>query len=456
MVEKTIVPKQSINDLTVSDFRNALYVRFNQPLMIMALYGMLLSYFYNLSVFNYSAVGSNELRLYDFAGLILVVYYIYNFAYTYYFIKTQPFLRSLHFFLIYCIFSLMFTLFYSILYSKYLYFLSAVLYLYHFVIFFLTAVYLSILMRNPKRLKAFVVVSLIASSLAFLIVILQNLDIIPFLWNDDYKRMYQGFLSGTFGPNKIVVGMSAVMMSILSLALLNTKSITINRAIIYTALSTSLLAVVLSGSRTAYVGIAVFVVYFSIRQPLSIIYSSIGMLFFVAAVTVAQPELLDKMNQVYEQRVEKKISNEDDLKEANVGQLYEDLGAGRNFLLIRYIDLLAEEYYFIPFGKGFNNRIETASSAHNMYLSLIYEVGIVGMVLYFRWLSLYLFVRMRKLKVMETALHGLVISMMVTLFFGEHLYVYRALFGLLGLFLFVVTVLTSPIFVVGADAKESQ
>ncbi len=456
MVEETVAKKTEIKDLTVADFRNALYVRFNQPILFWALIGMILSYFYNLSVFNYSAVGNNELRLYDFAGLVLLFFYLYNFEYTYYFIRTQPFLRSLHVFLVYCIFTLIFTLLGSILSERYLYFFSAVLYLYHFYIFFLTAVYLSILMRNPRHLKVFVTVSLIASSLAFLIVILQNLGLVPFLWNDTYRDNYQAFMSGTLGPNKVVLGMSALMMSILSIALINTKSVTINKLLIYFSLGLALLALAISGSRTAYVGLGVFVIYFAIRQPISVIYSAIGMFAFVVTVSIAQPQLLEKTIEVYENRVQKKIKNEDDLKEANVGQLYEDLGAGRSEILIQYLDLLSEEYYFIPFGKGFNNRVETASSAHNMYLSLIYEVGLVGMLLYFRWLTLYLFVRMKRLKVMETALHGLVISMMVTLFFGEHLYIYRPLFALLGLFLFVVTILTSPIFLVGNEKNSDQ
>ena len=383
-------------------------------------------------------------------------YYLYNFAYTYYFIRTQPFLRSLHLFLVYCIFTLIFTLFFSILNAKYLYFFSAVLYLYHFYIFFLTAVYLSILMRNPKHLKVFVTVSLLASSLAFLVVILQNLGVVPFLWNDTYRQNYGSFMSGTLGPNKIVVGMSALMMSILSIALINTKSVTINKVFIYFSLGLSLLALAISGSRTAYVGFGVFVIYFAIRQPVSIIYSAIAMFAFVLTVSIVQPQVLQKTIEIYENRVQKKIKNENDLKEANVSQLYEDLGAGRNMILIQYINLLADEYYFIPFGKGFNNRIETASSAHNMYLSLIYEVGLVGMILYFRWLVLYLFVKMKRLKVMETALHGLIISMAVTLFFGEHLYIYRPLFALLGLFLFVVTILTSPIFLVGNEKNSTE
>ena len=455
MVEKALSQQKEASIFTIADFRRALYVRFNQPTMFWALMAMILSYFYNLSVFNYSLLGTNELRLYDFAGLILFYYYFNNFKYTQHFIHTQPFFRSLYQFLMYCLITLVFTMFFSILSQKFLYFFSGILYLYHFYTFFLTAVYMSILMRNAKNLKTFVTTSLVISSIAFSIVLLQNMGILPFLWNDLYRDTYDAFLSGTFGPNKIVLGMSALMMSILSIALINTRSVTINKVYIYINLGLALLTLALSGSRTAYVGLGVFVFYFAVRRPTSLIYSAAGMAAFLLFVLIVQPQIIQKTIEVYEKRVEKKISSEEDLRDANVTRLYEDMGAGRNILLVRYLDLLADEYYFIPLGRGFNNRIDTSSSAHNMYLSLIYEVGLVGMVLYFRWLVLYLFVRMRRLKVMETALHGLILSMIITLFFGEHLYVYRALFGLVGLFLFVVTVLTSPLFLVEETSKEN-
>ena len=443
----------AVKDLTVSDFRNALYKRFNQSLLFWAIIAMIISYFYNLPVMTYAAVGENELRLYDFAGLILIYYYFSNFEFTYLFIKSQPFLRSMHLFIIYCIFALMFTAIASILRDKYLYFFSAVLYFYHLAVFFLTAVYMSILMRNPKNLSRFVSVAIIASGIAFLIVVLQNLNLIPFLWSDSYKLAYAGFLSGTFGPNKIVVGISSLFMFILSISLINEKRVTLNKTLLLINAALSLIALMMSGSRTSYLGGAIFVFYYMIKQPVNFINSTIASICLFLMILVVQPDVINKTAAIFENRVEKKIKDKDDLREAKVGNLYEDLGAGRNMIFKQYLGLLADEYYIIPFGKGFNNRASTASSAHNMYLSLIYELGLVGAILYGRWLLLYLFVRMKKFKNMETALHGLILCMLVTLFFGEHLYIYRPLFALLGLFLFVVTILTAPMFLVENEKK---
>ena len=304
----------TLKDFTITDFRNALYKRFNQPVLFWALIAMIFSYFYNLPIMTYAAVGSNELRLYDFAGLVLVYYYYYNFDLTYLFIKSQPFFRSLHLFLVYCIFTLMFTLAGSILIDKYLYFFSAVLYYYHFVIYFLTAVYLSIFFRNTAYLKKFVVFSLVVASIAFIIVILQNLSIVPFLWNDTYKSSYQSFLSGTFGPNKVVLGISALLIFILAIALVNQKRVLLNKYLLYLTLGVSLLVLIMSGSRTSYVGGAVFLLFYTVKRPLSLINSSIAALCFFTIIILIQPEIIDKTLSVYDNRVEKKIKNEDDLK----------------------------------------------------------------------------------------------------------------------------------------------
>ena len=91
-----------------------------------------------------------------------------------------------------------------------------------------------------------------------------------------------------------------------------------------------------------------------------------------------------------------------------------------------------------------------------IYLSLINEVGLVGLFLYLRWIFSFLWIRMRQFTQLEIALKGLVFAMIVTLFFGEHLYVYRPLFGLVGLFLVVTVLLFSPIFYYIAQTDESN
>lgn len=174
-----------------------------------------------------------------------------------------------------------------------------------------------------------------------------------------------------------------------------------------------------------------------------------GVLAIFAGVAIINDfEIVQVITNVFDGRVINKISDPTILKDGDVdvSQLYEDLGSGRKTLSLVYIEYLFSNPYVIPFGLGFNNRLTLFSSAHNTYLSLINEVGLVGVFLYFRWLLSYFRLNMSKTKFLRLSLNGLILSMLVTLFFGEHLYVYRPLFGLVGFFLFITVILTTPRF----------
>jgi hypothetical protein len=79
-----------------------------------------------------------------------------------------------------------------------------------------------------------------------------------------------------------------------------------------------------------------------------------------------------------------------------------------------------------------------------MYLSLVKELGIIGLILFIRWLLSYLVIVKKKKPQLQMALNGLVLAMFVTLYFGEHLYIYRPLFGILGYFMLVCVLFLAP------------
>lgn len=424
-------------------------------IVIISTYMMLLSFFYNLPVMTYSARGSNELRLFDLAGLIIIIFYFRNFNLINGIIMNTQVLRYLYQFLVFCNFMMIPTTIDSIIKEKSYWIVQSLLYLFHFWAFYIASIFLIVIIQDLKHLKRIVNFTLILSCIAFFIVILQNFGLIPFLWNSTYNRNYQGFLSGTLGPNKIVLGMTTLMVFCLAVGLVNEKRIQLNKTLLTATIVISLLTLILSGSRTSYVGLLVFLLYFFIRETSKFIYTAIIMAILAIGISSVSPILVDKVKEVYETRVEKKIKNPKALSNARADELYEDLGSGRKELSVLYLQYLYDNPYIIPFGIGFNNRLALISSAHNTYLSLINEVGVVGVFFYFRWLVGYLFVRMPNFPNMRMALKGLVISMLVTLFFGEHLYIYRVLFGLLGLFMFVTILLMSPIFIIKNENTQT-
>ncbi|MEZ4838924.1 O-antigen ligase family protein [Flavobacterium sp.] len=418
-------------------------VRNNNHFMLVIL--MIFSYFYNLPVVGYSLKGDNELRLYDLLGVFVVFIYSVNFKFYYAIINKVDVFKWLNKFLIWCSLTLVGTLFFSIFKDKFSVFMQSVLYLYHFWIFYITSIMLYVICFNKTKLKLFIYFILFCSVFSCLIIVLQNFGLIPFLWSDNYYRGYGGFLSGTLGPNKIVTGMFSLILFVFSVGLFFNKKVSIPKSIIIFVILINLYVLLLSGSRTSYLGLLVFIAFFAFYRTSGFVFfgTIVGVIFGFFVTT--NKDLYDKVDEVVNNRVFDKIENEEDLQNARVGELYDDLGAGRNQLSLNYLEYLLNNPEVIPLGLGFNNRLTKGFSAHNMYLNVIKELGIVGFILYFGWLINYLLISFNRYKGEALALKGLVVSMLVTLFFGEHLYVYRPLFAILGLFLVVVNILISTL-----------
>jgi hypothetical protein len=161
---------------------------------------------------------------------------------------------------------------------------------------------------------------------------------------------------------------------------------------------------------------------------------------------ITVPKVTSSIVDVIEYRILEEINDPEEIDSvSDAGKLYKDLGSGRDKLSLAYIKFLVSNPQLLPFGQGFNNRSGIGFSAHNMYLTLIAELGLVGFFLYFNWLLSYLKLRKSKQPSVQLAVNGIVLSMMVTLLFGEHLYIYRPLFGLLGLFLATFVILLYPL-----------
>lgn len=406
---------------------------------------MIFSYFYNLPVAGYSLKGDNELRLYDFLGIIVLFVFFSNWKFYYVIIHKVTSFKWLYRFLIWCSLTIIVTFIFSVFKDRINSFLQSVLYLFHFWTFFATSIMAYVISFNKTKLKIFIYSIFIFSILCSLIIAFQNFGIIPFLWNDNYFKSYHGFLSGTLGPNKIVSGMVSLMSVIFAIGIFFNKKVKISKIIVIIAVLINLYALLLSGSRTSYLGLGVFIAFFSFYRTTGFIFFGIIIFFLFGFLVTTNQDLYKKVDDVINQRVFNKIENEEDLQNAKVTELYEDLGSGRSTLSLKYVDYLLSNPEVIPFGVGFNNRMTRGFSAHNMYLNVIKELGLVGFYLYFGWLISYFFISFKKYKGESLALKGMVASMLVTLFFGEHLYIYRPLFAILGLFLVIVNLLISTL-----------
>jgi O-antigen ligase len=189
-----------------------------------------------------------------------------------------------------------------------------------------------------------------------------------------------------------------------------------------------------------------------------------GLLAFVMIVAVATFALLPesaerRIAEIYKWRVSSKL----DARSATVIQeesdspvsTLEKLDGRRVELWTDGIAALIERPHLIPFGGGFNNyryTVEVGVSAHNLYITLIGEVGLIGLFLYLKWLrglwreSSIRIARVRKLgksriTFVPTEMQSVLVAFTVSLLAGEILYPYRPAFTIMGMFLFVSAVL---------------
>lgn len=426
-------------------FRISLLLILKEKMLLYVVFGMIISFFYNLPVIKYSVTGDNEFRLYDVLGVFIFYYYFKFYKSISILIKGINFLKLLHRFIVWAGFGIILTLLFSIINDRIMFFFQVLLYLYHFWVFYLSSIFIYVFCLNPMNRIRFIYIIIILSMVVGAIVILQNFKIVPFLWSDLYLEAYDGFNSGTLGPNKIVLGMTSFIVFVLSIGVYLEKSIQINKIVMTLSIALNLYIVMLSGSRTTYLALLIFLVYFAISRTLKFSYVVILVLGLFFLIININSDLYKKVDEVISYRVTSKIKNKASVKEGKVIELYSDLGSGRNQLSMGNFNYLLENPQIIPFGMGFVNRFSNAPglSAHNMYIQVVKELGIVGFVLYFGWLLSYLFINFRQFKGFSLALRGLIFSMLVTLFFGEHLYIYRPLFGFLGLFLVITSIFVS-------------
>lgn len=106
-------------------FLHALSVFLKNKLLLYVVYGVILSYFYNLAVINYSITGDNEFRLYDvLGGIILYNYYKYRMLINVV-IRKVPFFKILKKFMLWASITMVLTLIFHVINDKILSFFTS-------------------------------------------------------------------------------------------------------------------------------------------------------------------------------------------------------------------------------------------------------------------------------------------------------------------------------------------
>ncbi|HYG35082.1 MAG TPA: O-antigen ligase family protein [Clostridia bacterium] len=236
-------------------------------------------------------------------------------------------------------------------------------------------------------------------------------------------------------------------------------------AIIAAVVSVS--GIMVSGSRTAWSTFLVFIVvtFFNRRLalPAMVFVGGVAAIF----LATAPDALTDRGREMFEYRLSSKLER---VQGDEVLDHFQAVDAGRYKIWMSAITTFIEKPWVIPCGVGFigYNRLDTRGSAHNIFLTLIGELGVIGLFLYLMWFR-ELWRRGNDLLIKQrlrtgvrthffcpTGVKPLLACLSFSLLGGEILYVYRPSFAFLGMFLFICAVMTHPTLVSASSALRQS
>jgi O-antigen ligase len=435
------------------------------------------SYWYCLPVASQTIVRYSEFRGYDvlLAALILLLLLHYRERLANYFRIEGPG-RRIYLFSLWATATYPVTIIISFLGHRASWSLVTLIFLFHLWGFALLFATIRIFVTSRRQCLLLLDTFLILGALEAGIICLQALGFLPRFWSDLYAAYGQMSFSGTLGPNRTMPGHAMVLVLAVAMSYgRNFRVVGVKR--VFLAIAGALLsiaAVAFSASRTSWTVCAVLLIFTLVgRRPHA------GLLAFVMIVAVATFALLPesaerRISEIYRWRVSSKL----DARRATVIQeesdtaisTLEKLDGRRVELWTDGIAALIERPHLIPFGGGFNNYRYTVGvgvSAHNLYITLIGEVGLIGLFLYLSWLrGLWRESSMRIAKVrkwnksrrsfVSTEMQSVVVAFMVSLLAGEILYPYRPAFTIMGMFLFVSAVLNHRALVYGDSPQNKR
>lgn len=417
------------------------------------------SYWYCLPLIKQRLVGYSEFRLYDvlLAVLILILATRYRRPLKAFFEQDGPGKWLLKF-CIWASITYVVTVIWSLSSRNVTWIMVSAIYLFHLWGFVLAYAAFRIFVRNQRQCLRLLDLFLLLGAIQALIICLQSIGVVPRLWSELYDVYGTKTYSGTLGPNRVMPGLS--MMLLLAVAgayWRNMRAVGSGRLLL--ALGSAgigLLALGVTGSRTAWVVFAAFcLLSFLIARRQQAGMLALGVVVAALLVVAGPDSIKQRFVEMYRWKLSDKLSQTDD--SSLTGQI-RAVDAGRLDIWKKGAGGLLSHPWLIPFGAGFNNRyaLNQGDSPHNMYLTLVTELGLLGLYLYLRWLhAIWVESRARlalgaraaqvsKRVFLPVDMKALLAAMAFGLVSGELLYIYRPTFSLLGIFLFLCAVLNHP------------
>ncbi|MGC8667525.1 MAG: O-antigen ligase family protein [Chthonomonadales bacterium] len=419
-----------------------------------------ISYWYCLPVVTQSLFSYNEFRAYDFLllGLIGTMLFRYRVGLQSFLAKDRPG-RWLFRLASWATLSSLMTVITALWMDNVKWIGVTAVFLFHLWGFIFAYAAFRMFVRSRSQALRLLDLFLVLGGLEALLVCLQGVGIVGRLWGERYDVYGTMAYSGTLGPNRTLPGHAFILILAVALGYWR-NSAAVGPVRLALAAVSGILAVLgigLAGSRTAWVVAIVF--------GLGVLFAGrlrIGVLVFIAVVAMGilavTPTRIDEsISEMYDYRLTVKLERAED---GDLKERFTSVDAGRLKLWTQGIAALGEHAYVIPFGCGFNNyryAMHAGVSAHNAYITVTAELGVVGLFLYIMWLKAIVGETGRRIRQATLAgqkhrrvfvpseMRALVLAMLVSLTAGEILYPYRPTFSFLGMFLMISALLNHKV-----------
>jgi hypothetical protein len=408
-----------------------------------ALFLYIVSLFYNIPIGN---VGQ-EVKLYDPLFFFFLYHYFSNRQGIQTFAQADAASRGMIKFAVWCCFTFVITVVWFVAISKFFQVFQSILYLIHLWGFIICTIFLrKEFVLNRAYFEKTILLFLVIGLIECLVIIGQNVGVVPYLWAKAYFDGYDGAntFTGTMGPNRVVPGSAMFLTFAVAVAILTAKQGTKKTWIASVALAVlSAATALLVGSRTGYISLAGFLVVLTLLSPVKVLKIAIpsALVIFLLVASGATGPVKERILFMIDYRVVNEVETVD--KYTTSTDYYQVLGSGRKGKLFKAAEFVGNNPWILPVGSGFNNRFSGATkqgnSAHNLFLTLIIENGIVGLLLYLA--MLFGFMRGQFWSRSNFVLWATLGGVFVNMFFGEAFYIYRPAFGLFGILLLSLSIM---------------
>jgi O-antigen ligase len=435
-------PKESLTSISPY-FQNIEKVP-TWPLLV-----LMVSLFYCLPLGRFSIGGfDSDFRVYDYIFPLVYGYYL-SMPQVYRHFKRLLNSKILFTNALWILVILVFvSIFISVSYSGFEFFLPRMIRFYRLLAYFTLPMLVIAVLSTERQVWRAYRVFFWTTAFVALIAFAQGLELIPSLWPEYWLNMYSESDApvATLSPHHKHIGVIMLVGIFMGLAYLSLEQNMIWKVIIGLIISIMVVVPIFGGTRTFALGLAgALLAYLFIQRGKAIVVLSLSALGVLVYFQFGGEKIKERIEEKYEERVSSRIEK---LGYAGVYQertvIYEDI-----------IGTLSNKPYLLITGTGFQNifKFIGANGAHNNYLHVLMELGLVGFIFFITflskvWQNLYSMIHAtnRRIQIVSSFMWVTFCGVLFTMFVGETFWAQAAMFTLAGQLSFVFGLSVAPLY----------